>query len=387
MTANKLRLHLVPLIQYLLIGTLAFGLCVYPAQTAAAAGEAIGLCVNVLIPSLFPFFVVSSLAVHTGLAALLGRLFERPMQTLFAVPGACAPAFILGLVGGYPVGAKTAITLFQQNLCSKTQAERLLAFCNNSGPAFILGAVGASIFGTTMAGVLLYTAHILASVVVGLLFRCYRRRGDAHRESGRFQVSVVPFRRAVTESVTSSFSSALNICAFVIFFAVFIKLLHLLGVIPYTAALLGGIFNLDALYLQNLLSGFFEVTTGLYGLSGTAISFGLKLSTAAFMLGWAGLSVHFQVLNFIGQSGLSPLPYVWGKLLHGVVSAAFTLLGTHLLPFDAQVDRLIIAQTTALSQMGAAQSFLLSLGTVVAVWGLCLLVYTVFYCKTRKKKL
>ena len=42
-----------------------------------------------------------------------------------------------------------------------------------------------------------------------------------------------------------------------------------------------------------------------------------RLSMAAFMLGWAGLSVHCQVLAFLGDSGLSLRTYLTGKLLHG----------------------------------------------------------------------
>ncbi|MEG1778158.1 MAG: sporulation protein, partial [Angelakisella sp.] len=115
------------------------------------------------------------MAVQTGLAEYIGRFFEAPMRLLFGVPGACAPAFILGIIGGYPVGAKTALTLYQNRLCSKTEAERLLAFCNNCGPAFILGTVGSAVFGDMRVGILLYASHILASIAVGIIFRFYHR--------------------------------------------------------------------------------------------------------------------------------------------------------------------------------------------------------------------
>ncbi len=64
------------------------------------------------------------------------------MAPLFRAGGACSSALALGFVGGYPVGARTAIALYENGQCSKTEAERLLAFCNNSGPAFILGGGG-----------------------------------------------------------------------------------------------------------------------------------------------------------------------------------------------------------------------------------------------------
>ena len=132
----------------LLCATLA--LMLYPQPSMEAAKSGLALCYNVIIPSLFPFFVLSSLVVELGLAGYLGRLLEGLMRPLFHVSGACASAFALGFIGGYPVGAKTAISLYENGMCTKTEAERLLAFCNNSGPAFILGVVGAGVFALSL---------------------------------------------------------------------------------------------------------------------------------------------------------------------------------------------------------------------------------------------
>lgn len=108
------------------------GLVAAPGEAIAGAKDGLVLCFNVIVPSLFPFFVLSSLVVDLGLAAYLGRALEGLMRPLFRVSGSCAAAVALGFIGGYPVGARTALQLYQQGLCSKPEAERLLAFCNNS---------------------------------------------------------------------------------------------------------------------------------------------------------------------------------------------------------------------------------------------------------------
>ena len=84
----------------LLVGLLLF---LFPEESVAAAREGISLCVDVLIPSLFPFFVLSSLLISTGLAGLCARPLESFMRPLFGVGGAGAAALSLGLIGGYPV--------------------------------------------------------------------------------------------------------------------------------------------------------------------------------------------------------------------------------------------------------------------------------------------
>jgi len=83
-------------------------------------------------------------------------------------------ALILGIISGYPVGAKTVANLKENGLCSDIEAERLIAFTNNSGPLFIIGTVGLGIFLDVKIGFLLLLIHILASLTVGFIFRFWK---------------------------------------------------------------------------------------------------------------------------------------------------------------------------------------------------------------------
>jgi len=205
----------------LLAATLA--MVIAPQKAMEGASTGLSLCGNVIIPSLFPFLILSSLVVELGMAARLGRALSPIMRPLFRVNGACACAVVLGFIGGYPVGARTAISLYRSGLCSRTEAQRLMAFCNNSGPAFILGVVGTGIFADRRVGLLLYLIHVVASLCVGLLFRFYGHREGAYRESSSSPIAVVRFSAALTESVSSALKSTLGICAFVVFFSVVIS--------------------------------------------------------------------------------------------------------------------------------------------------------------------
>lgn len=279
------------------------------------------LCANVVVPSLFPFFVLASLVVELGLSRCLGRLLHPIMAPLFRVNGACAAALALGFVGGYPVGARTAIQLYQQGQCSKTEAERLLAFCNNSGPAFILGGGGAGVFGSGRAGLALYLCHMAASLWVGLLFRFYRpgRGPPPPPDGGPFQAGL--FFRRLPPIVTGPDVQPDN-CAFILCFSVVVRLLTLSGLLGAAAQLLSSLpppLALPPAWSRRLLVGALELSSGVYSLTDGSLTG--RLSMAAFMLGWAGVSVHLQVLAFLGDSGLSMRTYLTGKLLHGGLSA------------------------------------------------------------------
>lgn len=345
----------------------AAALAAAPDAAMEGARDGLALCFNVIVPSLFPFFVLSSLVVELGLAAYLGRALEGVMRPLFRVSGSCTAALALGFIGGYPVGARTALQLYQQGQCSKPEAERLLAFCNNSGPAFILGVVGAGIFGNGRIGLLLYLTHAGASLLVGLLFRFYGRSDAGTRPASRPKpIRTVTVPAAFTGAVTRSLQSTLSICAFVVFFAVVIRLLSAWGVLSGVAHLLS-LLGFQPEWAQRLVSGLLELSSGVSSLSGGSGLTG-RVSMAAFMLGWAGISVHCQVLSFLVDSGLSAKTYLAGKLCHGLIAAGLTWLMTKLVPLSEPVSDYLIDQTESIAALDFSTAFALSTVTAICGW-------------------
>ena len=83
----------------LLWATLA--LVLWPEQSMGAMRDGIKLCGNVILPSLFPFFVLSSLVVELGMSRYLGKLLEPVMAPLFRV----FPILFQGCCDGDPDSA------------------------------------------------------------------------------------------------------------------------------------------------------------------------------------------------------------------------------------------------------------------------------------------
>lgn len=370
----------------LLIATAAMVLAPQQAMEGAATG--LTLCGNVIIPSLFPFLILSALAVELGLAARLGKLLEPVMRPLFRVNGSCACALVLGFIGGYPVGARTAINLYENKLCSRIEAQRLLAFCNNSGPAFIFGVVGAGVFADSRAGLLLYLIHALASLCVGLVFRFYGRKEDRVPASAQPSIRAVRFSSAFTGSVSSALQSTLGICAFVVFFSVVISLLTGFGIL---SALAGGLtaflspLGMTETWAHRLLTGLLELSSGVWSLSGGGTLSG-KLSMAAFMLGWAGLSVHCQVLSFLTESGLSMGTYFGGKALHAIFSAALTALALHLFPLSQPVSAYLSETVDTIGMLDFSSVLTVSTIAASATWMLFFLGGAVMVKKSSGKR-
>ncbi len=353
------------------------GLVLYPKEMVASAREGVEMCFNVLIPSLFPFFVVSNLTVSLGLADRLGGLMSPVMEPLFNVGGPCAPALILGLIGGYPVGARTVINLYTSGRCSKAEAERLLAFCNNSGPAFILGVVGAGIFESSSLGVALYLIHMAASLLVGLVFRGYGPPTDRSKALSDAPAPTAGNKAAAfVSSVSSAFTGCLGICGFVIFFTVLLRLLLLSGVMGWLSLVLGGfleLFGLDGTLAPKLLTGLVELTGGVWSLRGEAGTMTARATLAAFMLGWAGLSVHCQVISFLGETGLKVRTYLLGKLLHALLSAGLAAVVIPFVPVKTPVGAFLSDRIGALAAMDFSATLRASVLFAAAAVGVFLL--------------
>ena len=357
-----------------------------PQEAIEACKNGLQLCANVIIPSLFPFFVLSGLIVKLGMVRYLDRLFEPIMRPLFGLSGACSAALALGMIGGYPIGARTALNLYESHQISKSEAERLLAFCNNCGPAFFFGVVGAGIFSSGSIALLLYLIHIMASLLIGMLLRLVKkpeRVGTPHPR--RSYAPAMRFPTAFTTAIKDGLTSTLNICAFIVCFTILIRFAFLSGIIDLCATAL--CFLLRPIGLaksgaEALLVGMIELSSGVWGLKDAAMSVSSKVVMAAFILGWAGLCVHCQVLSFTGDSTLSVRPYLAGKFLHGTISAALVWLTYQCIPLRQSAPSCYISQVSSLCNSDFEAMLRSSSLTASIVWGAVCLICLIYMKKS-----
>ena len=248
--------------------------------------------------------------------------------------------------------------------------------------------MGASVFADNRVGLLLYLVHGLASVITGVCFRRWRGGRDSSRPRLHQVSKTRPgFAAAFTGGVKSSFASTLNICGFVIFFTVLIKMLVISGVLPAAAkgtALLLRPLGIDEDTARRLLIGVIEMSSGVWSLSAAAETLSSGAAMAAFMLGWAGISVHCQTLSFLCDSGLSAKTYIIGKLMHGVLSAALVWLAFRLLPFEEAAAAYLARQVSGIAQLDFAGA--LSISGACAVIMAFLLIIFVFLGEKKVEK-
>ena len=294
----------------------AFLLC--PAACAEGVRDGLSLAAGRALPALVPFFLASGLLVRTGFAETFGRLLARPLARLYRLPPAATSAVLLGLTGGYPVGAATAAALLEQGALRREEAARVNLFCNCASPGFCIGLVGLGVFGSARTGAVLYGIQALSALLAGLLTA---RDGSPQP---LLQTAAPPIRApregfaaAFCAAVQQAAATSLTVTAFLTAFSILLRLLApVLAPIPYGQA----------------LAGVIELTNGLDRITALPLSRGGLVTLASFLLGFGGLAVHFQVCALAAPQDLPMAGFTAAKLLHGAIAALLTALVFRLSP-------------------------------------------------------
>lgn len=317
---NKPKLNTKFLIKVFLILFIIF-LIMFSKTNILAVQNAISLFFEKVFPSLFPFFIAADLLSHTNIINILNTILSPIMKPLFNVSGKGAFPFIMGIISGYPTGAKIVSDFRKNNICTKVECERLLAYTNNSGPLFIIGTVGSSLFLSTEIGILLLITHIFGTLTVGIIFRFYKNN-YYRNENIVDELDIDNFSSILTESIFNSFKTTGIIFGFIIMFSIINNILLTSGILKlFPSAIIGSILSTC------------EITNGINYISMIKSSnLTIQLILTSFFLGFGGISVLMQVYSIISKTDLSIKPYILGKLLHGLTSAIYTLIIILLFP-------------------------------------------------------
>ncbi|MCL2105640.1 MAG: hypothetical protein FWH26_01030 [Oscillospiraceae bacterium] len=326
-------------------GGLATALVVYSPTAAQGAKEGLLLCGQVMIPALFPFFVLSGI-----FAAIAQKTRPSAGQSRRQAVG----VVLIGFLGGYPMGAKTAAQLLDRGLLSRAQAQRLMLFCVNAGPAYLIGVVGSALLGSRRAGLLAFLSLLIAGLLLGLCGRWLPEEASpapsgAQPRKGRALFVEQSGQRAdqlLLNAVTQATATMMGVCAWVVLFSCLCALLQLLP-----AALRPAIPALTA---------FLEVSSGTV----MAARVGTSLPVLCAILGWGGLSVHCQILGDLRRSGLR-LRWFWAaRAIHGALAAVIC----------AQLTRWFPCETAAVALLSGAQAirpWAVSAPAAAALLGFC----------------
>jgi hypothetical protein len=92
-------------------------------------------------------------------------------------------------------------------------------------------------------------------------------------------------------------------------------------------------------FMAAILKGFMEIASGSQAISQlNDATINMKLAAISFICGFAGFSVHMQVMGIMKGANAKYRVFFSGKLLHGIIAGFITFLVTSLYPMSVQTS-------------------------------------------------
>ncbi len=280
-----------------------------PARYANACLQGFLLWAECVLPSLFPFSVLTLLFTQSGLAEKVSLPLQRVARRL-RLPQPFAVCLLISLFSGYPTGSRVLLQLHQNGALSKDETARLAFLCSTAGPLFAVGTVGGKLLGDGKLGLLLFAVHLLSVLVIGYLF--------ARKKNGKDSVRSTAMKRSKNLLHDCFASAVLAVCVAGGYIAFFCCLAQMLSdcnlLLPLQWALAKVLPTGQA---QALCSGLIEATTGCALSARCGGAFALPIT--GFLLTFGGASILAQQLGYLQQANVKPLPFIGIKALQALL--------------------------------------------------------------------
>ena len=291
-------------------------LLVHPEEALLSAKDGMSLWLNVMIPTLLPFLILTGILLKTGNIPQLLEPLDPFWKLFFGISPAGAYVLILGFLCGYPMGAKLAHDLYINHQISQREGEYLLTFSCNASPAFIFSYLSQNILEGKIPPHSLLLILLSADFVCMLFFRFLVYHGNTVS-------SVKPeYRKKETYQQDST-----GVILDVSIMSGFETITRLGGYILIFSLLFTGFYHYWPFCSQNkiLLTSPIELTTGLHQIAQSAFSWKIKYITSMTLTAFGGFCVMFQTKSVLEEK-LSILPYIFAKCLNASLVFLFLVL-------------------------------------------------------------
>ncbi|NLV76385.1 MAG: sporulation integral membrane protein YlbJ [Tissierellia bacterium] len=322
----------------ILLICILIGIVVHPKLVLDSAHDSLLTWFNVVIPSLLPFFIISEILIGVGFVDFIGKLLQPIMKQVFRVPGVSAFPFAMSIISGYPTGIKIVSNLRSKKLISKLDAERTMSFSSTSGPLFMIGTVSIGMLNNPALVPLILYPHYLGVLTIGFFYRFHNNNNNKlyhlsipeNQEPvlNRNNENTIPIGKIISNSVKNSINTITLIGGFMIIYTVLVEIIFVSNFFNLLIDFIQKIIpiTLDKELVKAFFAGIFEMTTGCKKISAANLKLIHKVTLINFLIGWSGFSVHSQALSFISNTDINGKLYIFIKLIHGSLSAVYTIL-------------------------------------------------------------
>ena len=264
----------------------------------------LNIWVNTLIPSMFPFFIISDILINYQITSYIPKNFKKILSKLFNTSEEVISIFLLSILSGFPSGARNIRTIYDMNKITTKEATHALTFTHFANPLFVLSTVGILFLNNEKYGYIILISHYLGNIFIGLLFR---------NKNTTFNINYNPSTNK-SQSFSKTFIKAIK--------SSIDTLLLILGTLTSFLILSSLIINkLDvSSYTESIIKGILEMTMGLNSISKVLIPDIYKIVISTMFISFGGIAVHMQVISQLVDTDISYNPFFTSRVIHSIIS-------------------------------------------------------------------
>ena len=273
--------------------------CFYSSEIKQYVTYGLSLCVEIIIPSVFPFMIFSDVLLSLAFISLNDVKSNNAYKAL---------TFVCGFLCGFPIAAVISSKLYSCGIFNKRDCESICALGSIPSLSFCVGGIGEGMLESKIAGIFIWLACLLSSLVVYFFHKQSKQKID-------ICINITKQKYSFVDSVSRNAFGILKVCAFITIFSV------ICGCVKR-------IINNDL--LACIFMPFFEVSNACFLLSNQDLGI-LKIPLIAFASALSGASVFCQVMSVFDEVKPSKIRYIYLKILQALISFIFALIAILLL--------------------------------------------------------
>lgn len=279
-----------------------------------------------LLPSLLPFIILINLLCSLGILFKFARFLTPITKKLFQLSGNGFIVFLLGLMSGYPMGAKLAKTLLDQGEMTYDEAQKSLCYSCNCGPLFIIGTVGTLMLGNTHLGYFLLLVHFASAFIMLLLSRFYTLPETKKGLKNDTPIPALSFSTAFTSAVQNGMDTIVYVGGYIIFFSMLCNILAHSSLYIKVTQILSSCLSIDPTLIHSFLLSTLEFSSGSARLTTLLPYSTTLLALLSAIIAFGGFCVCFQSQHVLQGSNLSIKPYLYSKILQSLIAYILTFI-------------------------------------------------------------
>ena len=284
---------------------LCFGtaIIIYPERYINCCFNGFVLWAECVLPSLFPFIVISLIFIKTGMADKASLPLKKVTHVL-NLPQNAAVCFILSILSGYPAGSRMVAEFYDGGALTRDDCDKLAPLCSTSGPLFIIGSVGFKMFNDKVIGVKIFIAHALAVVIFSIIYCRFRKKSPPVPQKKAFNGGNLLYDTFYGAVVSVAVAGG-----FIAFFYVVAQFLQDFNILLPLESFFK--LFLEEKAAKAVCIGLAEATTGCRFLAESATP--LKGALAGFIITFGGISILLQQLSYLTKTGVSAFKFILFK--------------------------------------------------------------------------